>query len=309
MFGSTAPAALLTHNLDVLAAQLPSVRDGAEDAIHQSRVAIRRTREALALAHNGEAGDELAEIEDRLSRGFRALGRVRDADIAQRLVQHVESLFSAPATLGYLRAAVAAEQAAARRKAVKKLEALQFELLPEQLRRARLSQLRRGRDWRSSLRRHVALRAEEVCTAVQHASGVYLPNRAHSARLSIKHLRYALEFADATGLWRGQRALRTLCKSQEALGEAHDREVLLTRLGDLLAAGVELKQAEADGVAHFVRGEAMAQHRKFVDHRDDILDICAACARVPHRRLRPARALLIAGAAVPSWLLLRRHAT
>ena len=62
--------------------QLPVMRDGAEEGFHQGRVAIRRTREVLALVLDGDAEDALAEIDEHLSRAFKALGKVRTDSLA-----------------------------------------------------------------------------------------------------------------------------------------------------------------------------------------------------------------------------------
>ena len=160
--------------------------------------------------------------------------------------------------------------------------------------------------WKPALRHQVASRAEAVRAAVNHATGVYLPNRAHAARIAIKRLRYTLELAGETGAWRGPGALRALNKAQKALGEAHDREVLVDRLNALITAGAELPRGEIDALTHFMRSEALAWHGKYLGHRDGILAICAECPGESSRRLLASRALLVAAAGVPSLLLLRR---
>jgi CHAD domain-containing protein len=302
------PAVLLAYNLNQLLQHLPGVRDGFEDSIHHARVAIRRVREPLALTGRRRDDEELDRIASRLKRGSRTLGRSRDADIAQRLVQHVESLFPlAPTVVARLKAAVAGDQLATRRKAVKRLERLNLELLPQQLRGMKaVTELMRASRWKPSLRHQVASRAEAVRAAVNHATGVYLPNRAHTARIAIKRLRYTLELAEVTGTWRASGALRELNKAQKALGEAHDREVLVDRLNALIAAGAELPRAEIDALEQFVRSEALAWHGKYLGRRDDILAICAQCPSESSRPQLASRALLVAAAGVPSLLLLRR---
>ena len=310
MFGSHGPSFLLTQSVNGLMQHLPGVRDGVEESIHQSRVAIRRTRETLALARTTLDDDELAAIEWRLAAGFRALGRARDADIAHKLVHHMELRFPlAPATLGHLRSSVIAEQLLTRRKVIKKLEKLNLDMLPQQLRHiARAKFTLRDADWKGPLRHQLARRAEGVRTSLQHASGVYLPNRAHSVRVAMKQLRYTMELADITGAWRAPLALRVLKKAQKALGEAHDRELLLlARLRDLARAGAELKQTEVNAVEQFIRAEAVALHSRYVARRSDILLICDACESALRSRSLRAGALLAVGVAVPSLLLLSRN--
>jgi CHAD domain-containing protein len=311
MFGGLAPSSLLSQSLDALIAQLPALRDGDEQAIHQARVALRRAREAFALVTAHDAEDQREEIDDRLSRMFKALGRARDADIAQRLVQHVERRFTLiPATLGQLRSSAARDQLAARRKMIKALEALDVHLIPLQLERtlrASTRGLRGNYAWRGLLKNHVARRAEDVRHAVAHAGGVYFPNRSHSARVAIKHLRYAIELADASGTWHLPRPRRPLRKAQEALGEAHDREVLLQRLHGLSSEGVAVSPSEASALDQFLRGEIQSLHERYLAARPAILDICAACETAPRTSLLGAGTVAAAAVAVPAMLLLRRR--
>jgi len=107
-FARVGPAALASRSLQDFVAELPGLRDGDERAIHQTRVAIRRVGEAVALARAEYDEDQLTAIEGRIVRMFRALGDARDADSAYRLVQHLESRFPlAAGTLGHLRASAA----------------------------------------------------------------------------------------------------------------------------------------------------------------------------------------------------------
>ena len=235
---------------------------------------------------------------------------MRDADIGHHLIDHVETRFPlAPVALNRLSASIAVEQLRLRRKAIKALEYLELSALPEQLARARLRTARsiwdRG-SWRAELRRHLSLRADEVRVAIQHAGGVYFPNRVHSARVSIKQLRYTLELADATRIWRAPRAVRALRKVQDALGDAHDRQVLMAKLDELAASSAEPIRAEVENVEHFIRAEMLALHAKYLARRPDILAICDACDRAARANGTARRALLAAGIGVPSLLLLRR---
>jgi CHAD domain-containing protein len=100
MFHTTGPSTLLVDRMRDFQGQLPAVFDGSEDAIHDARVALRRVSEALSLVRDDYDEHALAAIEARLSKAVRALGRVRDADCSQRLVQEVERRFPfAAATL------------------------------------------------------------------------------------------------------------------------------------------------------------------------------------------------------------------
>jgi CHAD domain-containing protein len=311
MVGRAAPSAVLFRSLHELLVQLPLLRDGDETAIHQARVAIRRLREAASLDERDD-GDDMSDAQQRLARAFKAIGRARDADIAQHLVEQVEARFPlAPATIGQLRASVATSRLKSRRNMIKTLEEVDVDLIPAQLVRSLRATPRTsilsGR-WRRRLRSHIARRAGEMRVAIDHASGVYFRNRSHTARVTIKKLRYALELGTATGTLTVRRGLKVLRRAQDALGEAHDREVLLERMQGLDHAGVSVNKAEVSALEQFIVSEIHTAHARYLSLRSDLLDVCAACERVPRPAMRR-RAIAVASVAVPAMILWRhtRH--
>ena len=308
MFGAHAPPVFLSQSLHELIGHLSAVREGSGDAIHQARVNIRRVREAMTLA-GADSDEELNGIEKRLSRAGRALSSARDADVAQQLIERLEArLPLAARTLGHLRVSVTEEQIKARRKAVKKLEALGLESLAQEFAHTSRASVHWSRAlWRSALRRHMRVRAAAVRDAVEHAGGIYFPNRVHSARVAIKQLRYTLELADQTGIWRAPRALDLLRKVQDELGKAHDRQIMLARLDAVAESQWKLDPDECQVVRLFIRAEALARHAKYLRSRADILAVCDACMSVGRRGSRSKTALVAAGLAVPSLLLFRRR--
>ena len=147
---------LLLRALSDFTQQLPGVRNGDERAIHQARVAIRRLRESLALLRQDYDEDELADFERRLTVAFNVLGRIRDADTGQRLVEYVEArLPSAPMTLSRLRASTSRRQLSARRRAIKALERIEVEQLVTELVAAKRERRRVSDLWRSAVRTHL----------------------------------------------------------------------------------------------------------------------------------------------------------
>ena len=310
MFAAHTPAALLSQSLDQLIGHLPGVRDGSVEAIHQARVSLRRLREAMRVMRGDFAKDQQETVEDRLSAVAHVLSRARDADVVLRLVQKMETrLPLAARPLARLRAATIAEQSKARRKAIKKLEALNLGSLPASLRlgsRNRFGLMRSG--WRHDLRDQIHSRADRVRESVAHAGGVYFPNRLHSARVAIKQLRYTLELAAQAGTLQVTDALPLLRDVQDALGKAHDREMLLARLG-ALDADREQRNAELEAIEQYVRAETLAYHEKYLAQRPNLLAVCDACTSAPRGLSRRSQVLVAAGLAVPSVLLLRRAAS
>ena len=70
---------MIRQRLLALSRTLPSARNGDPEGIHQARVATRRMREALPLVTRGSKGRKLKK---KVSRLTRALGRVRELDVA-----------------------------------------------------------------------------------------------------------------------------------------------------------------------------------------------------------------------------------
>jgi CHAD domain-containing protein len=305
MLNRHTPTGLLRDAVGDLLRELPNIREGSEEGFHQGRVVIRRIREALAVVHHEYNENALHAVERRLKRSGRALGRARDTDVAQSLMQHVESRFlPGHVVIGRLRATLGTEQLETRRRAIKEIEFLGLAKLHDELKRARRRiPLRVSSNWRTTLRQHVARRADEVRSAIACAGGVYFPNRVHAARVAVKRLRYALELAKSTRAWRRRGAIRVLKEVQSALGEAHDRDVAISRLD-----GEPAQQSEdRDGMAvqQFLRAETESFHAIYLKSRSEILEICDACSELRRRRLTANAWLLVASAsvAIPSLLL------
>lgn len=302
---------MFTSALEDFTNHTPALRDGDEQAIHQARVAIRRLREAATLIRDAFDHDQLTDLEARLRRTFKALGRARDADTAQRLVQHVALRFPlAPATLNVLQASLARTQLRARQKLMKTLEKADIGGLPKQMAHGSRAGSRfwwGGRAWRTVLRTHLTDRALGMRHAMDRAGGIYFPNRSHNARIALKEFRYALEMAEGLGEWQGTRALRALRKAQDALGDAHDREMLLSRLRRLGDAGAPVVAVEVAALEHFFAGEIRGLHEKYLAVRTQILEACDLAVRRP--RALPLRASAMAAAALtlPVWIARQRR--
>ena len=131
MLTSNAANTLVSNQLDDVLRHLGHARAGSEDAIHQARIGIRRLFEELPLAVNRFDEDELEAVRRRLSRAARALSRVRDADIGQRLVDSMAArVLTSSTMLGRLRDVMMEHREKARRKAIKTLEAIDLSARP-----------------------------------------------------------------------------------------------------------------------------------------------------------------------------------
>ena len=131
----------------------------------------------------------------------RALGRVRDLDVAIELIGELER--TSPAVAGRaaeVRRSIAARQLRARRRLVK-----EFDDLPLAAVKSVAAHLPKGR-WAVSragmqecdgpVRDALREQAAALRQAIEHGSGVYFPKRAHGVRIDAKKLRYVLEMTD-----------------------------------------------------------------------------------------------------------------
>jgi len=107
---------------------------------------------------------------------------------------------------------------------------------------------------------------------------VYFPKRAHEARIEVKKLRYRVELADCTGLWRPPRLLRDLRRIQNTLGDVHDAQVLLDQIDELVPEEA-VAARDRTLLKCALRSELAARHADYVAKRDRLRAIAAACAR------------------------------
>jgi CHAD domain-containing protein len=169
----------------------------------------RRLREILPLVNGADT-----PLATNIRKAGRCLGRIRDLDIQSALLQRVEEQlpFVAPVT-AVARAAIRERRRKRLRKAIKKIERLELRDLATSSLVVRPSWRQRlglTRGVRAQLQTRTAERAAGVRSAVAHATGVYFPRRAHSARIAVKKLRYLVEVAAVTRVWRPRRVLKDL---------------------------------------------------------------------------------------------------
>lgn len=300
------PAALLDQQAQVLRTQLDGVYDGSVEAVHAARVATRRIRELLTLAPGVAGNDPNDDFKDALRDIGRALGRVRDIDVQIGLIRDLErhAPHTAP-SLVLVRQDHERERLAKVRELIKTLERLDVGAMLERMAARHPSGLRNRLGtgaWRHHLRHLLLERAHAAAERIGHATGVYFPNRAHTARIAIKRLRYAAEISQATGTSHLKDVIKSLRKGQEVLGEMHDRAVL----SDTLARYVDRDHVSADHIAlatQVLESGILDLHTKYLARRSDIREASAEIERLSLRtsKARPALALgsgiLIAGIA------------
>jgi CHAD domain-containing protein len=307
------PATLLQSEIQALLGYLPAVRDGDVEGVHSARVLTRKLREALPLfAHSFP--DDVARVKRLVKRAGRRLGRVRELDVMDaELARRAGRMPLAQDAITAARGKLALRQAAARRRMIKTLDRLRLDRT-DQLR------LRHRRDWwhpfdetlatgwTAVLRSRILRRADELTRAIDHAGGIYFPNRLHAVRVAAKKLRYSAELAGLGGVCQCESAVADLKRAQDTLGRLHDAEMLLTMVDKLIGKSRddrELAILRAD-----LKGEINERHAKYLSHRQELRAACQACgsaaAALPGRR-SPVPVVALTAAAVDAGLLVLSH--
>jgi CHAD domain-containing protein len=295
-------------NARVLLSMVSGIREGRADAIHDARVATRRLRAALAIAWGRRARSELSEAKRALRRTGRALGRVRDLDVALAVLGGAELRMPAAArTVGQLRSELTSRQERERRRLIKRIE----KFSPPEAEGGR--HVLPAIEWRTDprwrlLERALLQRAARLESAVEAAGGVYFPNRLHAVRLHAKRLRYLLELVP-TASKDVQRAGKRLRKAQQVLGDLRDRQATADIVAEAASAsGVGTPPGHSEdyqAVRNWLEADVRERHLQYLEHRAPLQEACAAIRHVVAAGVcRPwtvARALVTAGAfAAPS---------
>jgi CHAD domain-containing protein len=306
------PATVLQSEIDALLGYLPQVRDGDVAGVHDARVTTRRLRETLPLFKRSFP-DDVRRVKRLIKRAGRKLGRVRELDVMDadlhrrsiRMPMAQQAITAAHATL-------ARQQVSARRKLVKTLDRLRLE------RRDQL-QLRHRRDWwrafdhtlatgwAAVLRQRIATRARDLSRGIDHAGGVYFPNRLHAVRVAAKKLRYSAELAAAGNLWDCHDAVVDLEKTQDTLGRLHDAEVLLNSL-ETLVGKADVDDREIAILKNDLQGEIAERHAKYLAQRERLRAAQQKCMQAAdhpiHRRGPTVPMLALSAAALEAGIIM-----
>lgn len=222
----------LRRSAAVFGAQIDLARGGDPKAIHRTRVATRRLREALAVTGAALGGDAAA-----LRREFRAitaaLGPVRELDVSRKLLLELADVSSWPAD------AVARVEQHALKERTKAIDQLQEVLEGDDAKalarrvRAAAREVKDMDDSRLSAvtASRYARRLREFTRAVQDAGTVYAGDRLHRVRIAAKKLRYLIEFGDTAN----EEALRRLKRLQKILGKLHDAQMVQHHIDEAAA--------------------------------------------------------------------------
>jgi CHAD domain-containing protein len=238
--------ALLNKRLQRFTRMLHRLGSWDVRALHRTRVASRRLRELLpVLQLEGKIAGALG---NRLRKVTQRLGRVRELDVMLLLVEELgrSGRYDGDA-LARVASVMAQAREAERERLREKLPVRDLQRMEAKLgavadeleaadttaRRSRTAT--RGLRWAVDAR--IERRASALRSAIESAGAVYLPDRLHRVRISLKKLRYALELADEMASSEALTAhLRLLKRNQDVLGRWHDRQVLIDRVRQIQAS-------------------------------------------------------------------------
>ena len=263
---------------------LPGAQQGDIDHIHQARVATRRLREAVPLIVPGTRGRKL---ERRMRRLTRALGPVRELDVALQTLDQLSATATVPkSALARLKQEIRLERQRVHTQMCREVSRVDVERLRRKLvaaarRHQPDSTHPRARDPKriARTRARAAQRAERLRAAVVSAGAIYLPDRLHDVRVAVKKLRYSLEVSRELSASRAVAPLRALKQVQDLLGRMHDLEVLIARVRGLQGSSQAPSfrvSANLDQLVRQLETECRQIHGQYATLRRKLFAICDA---------------------------------
>lgn len=277
---------MLERYVEALVDAVPPARDGNERAVHQARVASRRLREALpvlAATHGAGGGEAVRRARKRVRRVTRALGPVRELDVAlTHLAEYEARGAAAPAAIAVVRRDILRAREARRAAMLASLTPGRLEKLRRPLAEVEAAPLEPAAAGAASARRIVG-RAVRLAAAIDAAGGLYLPDRLHAVRIAVKKLRYALEVQREIRPSRATARIGQLKAVQDLLGRIHDLEILIehVRAAEAREAGTNRRVAlDLAGLVRTLEHECRARHAAYMARRAALLRACEAVRAV-----------------------------
>jgi CHAD domain-containing protein len=271
---------LIRQQLRILERALPAAKQGDASRLHEARVATRRLRERLPLVMPSSEGRKIVRKVRRLSR---ALGPVRELDVALQTLEEVGSGGEVPSTaIAKLRQLLRQERQRLYADMCNQVARIDV----DKLRRRAVAAVRKTHSRPTSSRDHrrfaaaqqrAGRRAIRLRAAIDNAAGLYLPDRLHDVRIAIKKLRYGLELVREMRGSRATARIAMLKEAQDLLGRMHDLEVLIGRVravqGSSSAANLRLS-AGLDRLVRRLETECRQRHGDYVALRKRLIAVC-----------------------------------
>jgi len=288
---SALSVAILRQRLVTLLTAMPAAQSGDETSVHQARVASRRLRGALPMLTATADPDALDRVDRRVRRITRALGPVRELDVALLLLAELAGRGAASAgAISRVRAAVAAERVKRRREMLDEITPSRLDKLRKRLVGVAAPETQpttKGSSLAEAAAQS-ARRARRLRAAIERAGGIYIGERLHRVRVEAKKLRYALEIQRELTQSRSRTHLNRLKAQQDLLGRMHDLEILIERtraVQESLTARNRRVMADLDSLIRVLEDECREGHAAYMRTRAALLKLCDIVGATP----RPSR--------------------
>jgi CHAD domain-containing protein len=254
-----------------LTAALSRARRGDARGVHQARTTSRRLRELLPVADVAAPRAGALRARRDLRRLTRALGAVRELDVALAEFGGAASRASWDRTaVRTVEQSLLAERDRAFNEAAHKFGAADGDRL-----RVRLDAIAAfaGGDptprlAERTLARRLRRRASRVLTAVQAAGTLYAPEQLHTVRIAVKKLRYGLEIARDAAALPVDPIVSSLKRHQDVLGRLHDLETLAARVRKAGNGAGRRTALKIEEIALALDRECRELHATFLGDRD-----------------------------------------
>ncbi len=270
--------------------ELPGALEHDIDALHRSRVASRRLREILPVLGFGPAGGGdpgAGRAGKRVRRVTRALGSVRELDVAIGILGEVEQAHSELAgVVSAARAEVEEDRRLRREEMAGQLQDIQAQTLAGDLATLEDFVGRESAAARSaSLRRRLERRVNRLDDAIEAAGALYTFDRLHMVRIAVKQLRYTLELIHEFGRVPTRRLVTRLRWFQDRLGRQHDLEVVAGYVRRLGCSGKGPFADDVERVLGVLERETRELHAEYLAGVSRLVDVIARCRGEIDRRL------------------------
>jgi CHAD domain-containing protein len=279
----TSRSELLRKRLERFTRVLQGLEDGNVRALHGARVASRRLRELLPVLQLDR--DDTRKLSRRLRKITTRLGIVRELDVLLLLIDELHvSRRELNQALSRVAVAVAKDRDDARDALAKKLPVSELRRAARKLTHVAdaladadaAARSVASRSWQWTIDARVAARAARLVTAIHDAGAVYLPERLHAVRITVKKLRYAVELRADVRAEKSATDLRLLRHAQDSLGRMHDIQVLIDRVrrvqASLTPPSVTVWRA-LDDLTIALDADCRALHARYMRRRSELLAV------------------------------------
>lgn len=264
---SHATSLLLQRQSRALKRHLPSAIKGDDTAVHRARVASRRLRESVPVLSTGVKGSKSNKARRKIRRLTRALGMVRELDVALKAVDELGN--NGPeiprSATDELRAHILAERQHRREEMLEALEGVDTDKLSRRLASvASAIDASETLEWRRTLGKRLMRRAKRLAATIDEAGQLYAPDRLHQVRIAAKKLRYGLELAAQGGAKAADPLIRRLRRAQDLLGRVQDLQVVRRHIEAVQADSARAPRKGLDTIAQRIDDESRRLHARYV---------------------------------------------